>query len=76
MESGRQRSKVKTLSLQRCALRKFHMKKKNTHDQITSDRKSKRAWADCFLCIPFIFSIVEVQKKLATYVSYHRRPLS
>ena len=43
-ECGRQRSKVKTLLLQRCALRKFHVTDgQNTCDQITSDRRSKRA---------------------------------
>ena len=26
----------------------------NTRDQITSDRKFKRAWSNCVLCIPFI----------------------
>ena len=39
-------AKVKALLLQRCALRKFHVTDgQNTRDQITSDRKSKRAWS-------------------------------
>ena len=39
MEGGQQRSKVKTLLLQRCALRKFHVTDgQNTRDHITSDR--------------------------------------
>ena len=42
---GLQRSKVKTLLLQRCAaLRTFHVTVgQNTRDQITNDRTSKRA---------------------------------
>ena len=28
----------------------------NTRDQITSDRRSKRAWSMCVLCIPYILS--------------------
>ena len=56
-ECGRQRSKVITLLLQRCALRKFHVTDgQNTRDQITSDRRSKRAWSKCVLCIPYILS--------------------
>ena len=44
MECGRQRSKVKTLLLQQCALRTFHVTYgENTRDKITSDRRSKRA---------------------------------
>ena len=44
MELGLQRSKVKTLLLQRCALRTFHVTVgQNTRDQVTSDRTSKRA---------------------------------
>ena len=50
-------AKVKALLLQRCALRKFHVTDgHNTRDQITSDRKSKRAWSKCVLYIPYIFS--------------------
>ena len=46
-----------TLLLHRCALRKFHVTdSQNTRDQITSDRRSKRAWSNCVLCIPFILS--------------------
>ena len=56
-ECGRLRSKVKTLLLQRCALIKFHVRGgQNTRDQITSDRRSKRAWSHCIMCIPFILS--------------------
>ena len=37
--------------LQRCALRKFHVTNgQNKRDQITSDRRSKRAWS-CVLCM-------------------------
>ena len=28
----------------------------NTHGQITSDRRSKHAWSNCILCIPFILN--------------------
>ena len=48
-----------TLLLQRCALRKFHVRVtvgQNTRDQITSNRRSKRAWSKCVLCIPHILS--------------------
>ena len=56
-ECGRLRSKVKTLLLQRCALIKFHVRGgQNTRDQITSDRRSKRAWSHCIMCIPFILN--------------------
>ena len=45
------------LLVQRCALRKFHVTDgQNTRDQITSDRRSKRAWSKCVLCIPYILS--------------------
>ena len=44
MECERQRSKVKTLLLQRCALRKFHVTDcQDMRDHITSDSRSKRA---------------------------------
>ena len=47
-----QRSKVKTLLVQRCALCKFQVTDRpNTRDQITSDRSSKRASPNCLLCI-------------------------
>ena len=37
------------------ALRKFHMTDgQNTRDQITSDRRSKRAWSKCVLRISYI----------------------
>ena len=56
-ECGRQRSKTKTLLLQRCALRTFHLTDgQNTSDKLTSDRRSKRTWLNCVLCIPFILS--------------------
>ena len=43
--------------LQRCALRKFHVTDgQNPYVQITSDRRSKYAWAKCVLCIPNILS--------------------
>ena len=56
-EYGQQPSKVKTLLLHCCALGKFHMKdSQSMPDQIMSDRRSKRAWSNCVLCIPFILS--------------------
>ena len=56
-ECGRQQSKVKTLLLHRFALSEFHVTdSQNTRDHITSDRRSKRAWSNCVLCIPFIVS--------------------
>ena len=45
------------LLLHRCALRKFHAThSQNTCDHAKSDSKSKRAWSNCVLCIPFILS--------------------
>ena len=45
------------LLLQCCALRKFHLADgPNTHDQITSDRRSKRAGSKCVLFIPYVLS--------------------
>ena len=45
------------LLLQCCALRKFHVTDgQKVHDQITSDRRSKRMWSKCALCIPYILS--------------------
>ena len=56
-DCGRQRSKVKKLLLQGCALRKFHVTDgQNTRDQITSDRMSNRAWSNCVTYMPFILS--------------------
>ena len=44
LECGRQRLKVKTLLLHRCALRKFRVTDgETTCNQITSDRRSKRS---------------------------------
>ena len=44
MEYGRQQSKVKTLLLQRCALRKFRVTYgQKTRDQITNDGGSKHS---------------------------------
>ena len=35
--------------------RRFHVTdSQNTRDQITRDRRSKHAWSNCVLCIPFI----------------------
>ena len=55
-EWGRQRWKMKTLLLQRCASHKFHLiDVPNTRDQILSDqRRSRCEWSNCFLWIPFI----------------------
>ena len=39
------------------ALRTFHLTDgQNTSDKLTSDRRSKRTWLNCVLCIPFILS--------------------
>ena len=65
-ECGRQRSQVKTLLLHdpaRRALLKFHVTdSQNTRDQIMSDRRSKRAWSKCVLCIYMS------KRMLATYL--------
>ena len=54
-ECGRQRSKVKILLLQRYALGAYHViDGQNTRYHIMSDRRSKRSWSDCILCIRFI----------------------
>ena len=60
MECGRQQSNVKTLLLQGCALRKFHVTDdQNTrdYDQFTSDRKARDQSAFC----TFHTFLVEVQ---------------
>ena len=59
----RQRSKVKTLLLQRCALRKFHVTDgQNTRDKITSDKRSRHAYArDQIAFCAFHSFLVEVQ---------------
>ena len=42
--------------------RKFHVTSdQKTRDQITSDRRSKFAWSNCVMCIPFILT-VEVRR--------------
>ena len=52
---GRQPSKVETRLLHCWALGKFHVKdSQSMPDQIMSDRRSKHAWSNCVLCIPFI----------------------
>ena len=59
MRTTIQRSKVKTLLLDRCTLRKFHATdSQNTPDQITSDGRSKRSWSDLpsVHFIPFILN--------------------
>ena len=54
---GRQPSKVETRLLHCWALGKFHVKdSQSMPDQIMSDRRSKHAWSNCVLCIPFIVS--------------------
>ena len=56
------------LLLKRCALRKFHVTdSQNTRDQITNDRKSKRARSNCVLCSPFNPS-GSPNKMVATYM--------
>ena len=58
MECGRQQSKVKRFcSNTASTLRSFLIiDGQNTRDQITRGRKSKPAWSNCILCIPFILS--------------------
>ena len=53
---GRDRSRGKVFLLQHCALRKFLVIGQNARDQISSNRRSKRARSDCTLCSPFIRS--------------------
>ena len=68
MECGRQRSKVTTPFLHRCALRKFHVPDvRNKRDQITSDRSAKRARYQIAFCAFHSF-LVEVQKN-AGYIT-------
>ena len=58
MKCGRQRSKVKTLLLHRCALRKFHVtNSQNTRDQITSASNAR----DQIELGAFLSFLVEVQ---------------
>ena len=58
MKCGRQRSRVKTLLLHRCALRKFHVtNSQNTRDQITSDTNAR----DQIELGAFLSFLVEVQ---------------
>ena len=58
MKCGRQRSKVKTLLLHRCALRKFHVtNSQNTRDQITSASNAR----DQIELGAFVSFLVEVQ---------------
>ena len=65
---GRQRSKVKTLLLQRSVLCRFHATdSQNMRDQITTGRTSKHGWSHCLLCIPFILS-GSPNKLLAIYM--------
>ena len=65
---GRQRSKVKTLLLQRSVLCRFRATdSQNMRDQITRGRRSKHGWSHCLLCIPFILS-GSPNKLLAIYM--------
>ena len=58
MKCGRQRSKIKTLLLHRCALRKFHVtNSQNTRDQITSASNAR----DQIELGAFLSFLVEVQ---------------
>ena len=52
-ECGPQRSKIKTLLLQRFTR---ETDGQNTRDQITSDRRFKHASSNSVMCIPFILS--------------------
>ena len=65
-ECRRQRLKVKTLLLQCCALRKFHMTDgHNTRDQITIDRRSK---ASDQIALRAFHSFLVSKQILATYM--------
>ena len=51
------RSKIKTLLPQRCALCKFHLVEgRNARHRVTTDKRFKRSSSDCILCISFTFS--------------------
>ena len=71
-QCGQDRSEVKTLLLQCCALRKFHaIEGHNERDQNTIDRRSKRALSIRLRSTHFILSYLltsrlEVQTNLAT----------
>ena len=45
----------------------FIIEVKTTHDYVTSERRSKCAWIDCVLCIPFIVGWWKSKGMLATY---------
>ena len=58
------------LLLQRCASRKFHViDGQNTRDQITSDRRSKRAWSNC-VYVHSIHSWWKSKRMLPTYMRH------
>ena len=51
------RSKVKTLLLQRCALCNFHLVEgQNARDQVTTDKRFKRSSSEFILCISLTLS--------------------
>ena len=71
----RQRSKVKTLLLQRSALRRrlHETDSQNTRDQITRGRRSKHAWSNCVLCILVYSFLVEVKANDGLTMATHMR---
>ena len=67
MEYRRQGSNFKTLLRQHYTLHEFHVTNgQNTHDQITSDRRSKRGWSNCILYIDPIQFLWKSKQILAT----------
>ena len=60
----------------RYALHKFHVKdihnKRDTVIRLRIARRSKRAWSNCVLCIPFILSGSPNKQLLATYMRRKR----
>ena len=52
------RSKIKTLLLQRFTLCKFHVVEgQSAPDQVTTDKRFQRSSSDCILCISFTLSL-------------------
>ena len=62
---------VKALSLKRCALHKFHVTdSQNTRDHITTDRRLKRAWSNCVMCIPNILSESDSRPRSPSFLGH------
>ena len=54
-----------------CVSFKWQMDR-STRVQITSDRRSKRAWSNCIMCIPFILNGSPTECWLNTYIQRMR----